>query len=63
MTWTQRDILKWLKGLSSSVGQQLLIVRDLMAHASTDQMSSADRVVCRRAIKMLMRQVDKARAA
>ena len=52
-TWNKARIYDWLSLLGSSPERQQAIVRDLLAHATSDGMTARDRTVCRIALKLL----------
>lgn len=48
-----QEILRWCSSLAPRIDEQRVIIRDLLGHASEDDMSMADRVVCLRAMELL----------
>ena len=52
-TWNKARIYDWLSLLGSSPERQQTIVRDLLAHATSDGMTARDRTLCRVALKLL----------
>src|SRR3990167_7411005 len=55
---TQQEINAWLHRLAHSDAMRLLIIKDLLRHASGDEMSAEDRTVCRECIDILQKRLN-----
>lgn len=49
---TDQQIFCWLSLLPGAMKNKRAIIRDLLIHANTDQMSSEDRQICMRALEL-----------
>lgn len=50
---TDEEYARWLARLGHTKGQKVAAVRDLLRHATGDEMSDDDRLVCHRALRDL----------
>jgi hypothetical protein len=56
---TDQEQREWVAMLGSTPHAQMAVIRELLRHASTDEMSREDRIICRVQLGRLVRDYER----